>query len=355
MPRPRRRRNRFSDQAALEALLRFGPELSGLRELQLAAQQQFTTGVRQATAGRRAIGQAITAAQPDVRAIYNRAGDRVENTNAVLGSSMEGAPASLQAALAQEQSGFSNRLEESRADALTDLKGRRVAAREGEHTAIRAARDEFANTLAQVMRRNLDLQRERGAFTAMRSGELRQAAQERADQFALKEMDLTQSERNSLRSAGIDPSTGKPIPGGPLTDGGGRAGGRGGRATNEKHLEWETTIEQIANTAKRYRGKMSRAEIVEKLKAGRPQQTIRVDPETGEPLPNPATLPAIPQFDADLRMTAALDMALDGHLSRATQRKLHRAGFSVKRLNLTSYGDWRQGIMNSGAGQHPRT
>jgi hypothetical protein len=97
------------------------------------------------------------------------------------------------------------------------------------------------------------------------------------------------------------------------------------------------------SAASRYKGKMPRAKIVEKLKAGRPQQRIDTDPDTGEKLRNPVSLPAIPQYKADLRMTAALDVALDGHLSRATQKRLHRAGFSLQQLGLPTYGEWKRG------------
>ena len=54
------------------------------------------------------------------------------------------------------------------------------------------------------------------------------------------------------------------------------------------------------------------------------------------------TLPKIPQYAADLRMSAALDIALAGHLSKTTQQRLQRAGFSVRDLGLTTYGEWRR-------------
>jgi hypothetical protein len=59
-----------------------------------------------------------------------------------------------------------------------------------------------------------------------------------------------QSERNSLRSAGIDPKTGRPIPGGKLDPK--RAGKKGG-PTGSQYLNWQTSIEDIASAAKRLR------------------------------------------------------------------------------------------------------
>jgi hypothetical protein len=54
------------------------------------------------------------------------------------------------------------------------------------------------------------------------------------------------------------------------------------------------------------------------------------------------SLPAIKAYPADLRMSAALDVALFGHLTRATQRRLHKAGFSVNELGLPTYGEYRR-------------
>lgn len=373
MPQPRRRRGgRWANQAALEALLRFGPEQSGLAELQLAAQQQFTTGVRQANAGRRAIGQAISAARPDVRAIYNRADDRVGNINAVLGDSMAAAPASLQAAMAQEQAGFGRRLEESRADALTGLKERRIAAREGEVTAVRAARDEFAGTLAQIMRRKLDLAREQGTFTALRTGELRQAARERADQFAMQQAELTQSERNSLRSAGIDPNTGQAIPGGRLDpDANNRPGdqsdGKGnkgrGWASQEQHAAAQDMVDlaireaaTLRKAAEASNGRVSREEIADLLTSGADDQEIALhDPQTGRPLynkdgtPKTRRIPGVPQIKSQTLLDAALDMAFLGYITPKNYRRLRARRLRVADLpSLTTYRDWRRALGQSG-------
>lgn len=362
---PRRRGGRWANQAALEALLRFGPEQSGLAELQQAAQGQFTTGVRQAVAGRRAIGQAITAARPDVAAIYNRAGERTGDINAVLGGSMANAPASLQAAMAQEQAGFGRRLEESRADALTGLKDRRIAAREGEVTAVRAARDEFANTLQQIMRRKLDLQRESGAFTALRTGELRQAAQERADQFAMQQADLTQRERNSLRSAGIDPDTGKAIPGGPLTDGKGGKGNKGrGWASQEQHAAAQDQVDLAIREAGQLRKLgASRAEIADLLSGGAEDEEIALhDPQTGKPLYNPdgtpktRRVPGVPKIASQALLSAALDQVFNGYLTPANYRRLRARRLRVEDLPaLVTYKDWRRKAQDPWGAGHEHT
>jgi hypothetical protein len=41
-------------------------------------------------------------------------------------------------------------------------------------------------------------------------------------------------------------------------------------------------------------------------------------------------------------MSAALDIALFGHLTPATEKRLRRAGFSPKRLGLPTYGRYKR-------------
>jgi hypothetical protein len=108
---------------------------------------------------------------------------------------------------------------------------------------------------------------------------------------------------------------------------------------------------------------LSRAQIVDKLSAGRPAQTLLVATKNsgsiraGDQLPEGLTpqekkavgatqqaLPAIKAYPADLRMSAALDVALFGHLTPATERRLRRAGFSLRRLGLPTYGQHRASL-----------
>jgi hypothetical protein len=106
---------------------------------------------------------------------------------------------------------------------------------------------------------------------------------------------------------------------------------------------------------------LSRAQIVDKLSAGRPAQTVLVATKNsgaikaGDPLPEGLTpqekkavgapsrrCPRSSRTPADLRMSAALDVALFGHLTPATERRLRRAGFSLRRLGLPTYGQYKR-------------
>jgi hypothetical protein len=362
-----RRGNRWTRQAALEALLRFGPELSGLKALQREAEGQFRSSVHGARATARGTVQAVRGAKPEVRDIYHDARHATKDIGQVIGPDMAGVPASLQAAISQETTGFRNRMAESQAAALTDLTQQRVAAQAGKGAAIRSARDEFANQIQQVLQRRLDLAQEQGAYTSLRVGELRQEAQKRADQFALKQMGLTQSERNSIRSSGIDPNTGKPIPGGrldPKTE-----KGKKGRATRAQIGSAQDTV-GLANswvTRLRHAG-LDRHDIAQVLLSGRESSTVQIhDPSTGKPVYNPDGTPktkkvsAVPKIASQLLLSATLDQHFGGYVSEATRRKLHRRGIYLTDLGLVNLRDYRRknkprphgGPPSSGAGGYP--
>ena len=334
-----RRRGRWARQAALESLLRFGPEISGLTELQRAAESQFSDSVQGARASARGTVAAVRAARPEVRQVYSRAGERVGNINAVLGDSMASAPASLQAAMAQEQAGFGRRLEESRADALTGLTERAVGAREGKGAAIRAARDEFAGTLQQVLRRRMDLAREQGTFAALRTGELRQAAQERADQFAIENMRLSGQERRSLRSSGVDPDTGRPIPGGRLDPDANRKPGDQGRDKNGKKWLPPASQQRVSDRISAAIGaaRTLKQEGRSRREAGQTLLTGRPSIDLGEGLKTVS----IKSTD-QLLARAALDMTYQGYMSPATERLLRKRGVRVRNLGLKTYAQYKR-------------
>jgi hypothetical protein len=360
----RRRPSRWASQAALQALIRFGPEESGLRALEHEARDTYRSTVRGARGAARGIVGEVRAVTPQTRHAYDEAGLAAARTaHNVVDPALRGLPQnSLSAAVKIEQGDYQRNLQESKAAEIADLGSRRVSAREGAAFAVTNAKSEFVSSLAKILERHQDLLREKGAFTASTAQELQTAAQERAQQLEiangrLRQQDRTsrrstrQSERNSLRSAGINPDTGKPIPGGKLDP---RAKANGHPASRDKHIEWQTDIQQIASAAERYKGKLSRAQIVEKLSAGRSAQQVLVD-RNGNPLSeglspqekksvgaHRVSLPAIKAYPADLRMSAALDVALFGHLTRATQRRLHKAGFSVNELGLPTYGEYRR-------------
>jgi hypothetical protein len=365
----RRRANRWASQAALQALVRYGPEESGLLELQREAGSELSTATRQARGTAEGVVNQVNAARPDVRGIYNRAGlaqaktaTTLEGDTAALGSVAD----SIKAGASLEQTVGLRHLREAKADALTDLASRGVAAKEGRVWAVRKAQDDFAASMAKVLQRKVDLAREKGAFTASTMDNLMQADLDRRQQLAIANARLTQSERGSLRSAGINPDTGKPIRNGPLDpnsplnrqrDRSGRGGGGKGRfdATKAQIGAAQDDFALARRWATRLaNGGASRAAVQGVLSQGQSASEKEVqlhDPATGKPLFNrdgtPKTVTRrrgeVPQVKSGLLLQAALEMTYDGHLSRATARRLRERGIHPKQVgDVVLYRDWRR-------------
>jgi hypothetical protein len=317
------RRSRFADDAALQALVRYEPEESGLKALAQQARADYGVSVRQAqTTGDLTLQAAREALSGPGAATLQRGG-------------------------ALEVAQQLGNLRASKAAALEDLNTRAVAARQGQQFGVLQARTKFQSDMAKILGQSQSLGRQRGAFTASTINSLEEAARGRAvtrrgqDKTAeaaagrldatLRGQDLSHADRVAAQKAKARDS---------------RTATGAKRVSQDKHLEYQTSIQSIASYAQKYKGKLSRAQIVQKLTQGRPQTSGYADAQ-GNPVPKttpgarPYTLTKIPQFAPDLKMTAALDVALDGHLSRATLAKLARAGFVIKDLNLPTYGQYK--------------
>jgi hypothetical protein len=377
----RRRPSRWASEAALQALIRFNPEESGLRALKQEARGEYRSTVRGARGAARGIVGEVKAVTPQTRHAYDEAGLAAARTaHSVVDPALRGLPQnSLSAAVKIEQGDYQRNLQESKAAEIADLGSRRVSAREGAAFAVTNAASVRNAALAKIADRFQALRQEKGAFEASTAATLQDDARQRRQQLRIAQAGLRQrdaasrrtarqSERNSLRSAGIDPQTMKPYPNGKLDPK--APGKKKGGATHSEYLKWQTSIEEVSAAAARLRNakdrqgrplNLSRAQIVDKLSAGRPAQTLLVATKNsghikaGDQLPEGLTpqeksavgatkqaLPAMKPYAPDLRMSAALDVALFGHLTPATEKRLRRAGFSPRRLGLPTYGHYKR-------------
>jgi hypothetical protein len=356
---PRRNRQpgrRFYQQAELEALLRYGPELRALEEIALQARKTFKGTKRSAKANARAITNAVDAAEPRVADIYQDAGQSLNAyQDAAGGPVAAGTPAAL------EQAAAAQRLTESQALVQTELAQRRVGAQEGKQFAIQQARSQFADEIGQVLRQRRGVAKEAGAFTALTGRELYQdAAQRRADR-RMSLLGLQQDERQSLRSSGIDPDTGAPIPGGRLDqDANGRPGDQSPGANGKKP---KLTQLQRNDAASKYETAASRASTLRDndipfnaaLSAltqgvpGRKNDPIydpatgkaRIDEKTGQKLyrgpdgkvtTSPGRDEVDPVSAPPLLVRAALEVAYYGYIRRDTAKKLRQRGINPKKV-----------------------
>ena len=188
--------------AALQALVRFGPEESGLRAAERQALGSYESTVAGAEATRKGITQALNVVRPRVVRDYGAATTQAANARAVAAPDVANLPADspLRAAVAAEQAGFTSRLGESRANTLTELGQRKIDAVSGAAYAKKSARETLGSDIAKLFERKQDLAREKGAFTVATAGELKRAAQQRADTLANQEANRATTRRGQTLS-----------------------------------------------------------------------------------------------------------------------------------------------------------
>jgi hypothetical protein len=319
----RRGTNRFASQAALEALVRFGPELSGLKELQRSAQSNFLTAVNQARGSANSIVGTIDSAMPQVSKIYDDAGLKQA---AVAGTLMHkdvaglsGVADSIKAGASLEAAGAANRLNESRSSALTDLSQQKVRARQGEQFAIGNARDQFVSAVEKILNRKQDLRREQGAFKAATINDLAEAEANRV----LKRQEGAANRENARDIAGVD-ENGQIVKGGPK-DPKVKKDAEGKKVnTDLQHGELDDKVGSARRQVEGLKAGRNRKQIMDILVNGRPAQTVEVDGAE-------VKLPGIDKR-SPLVARAAIELYFDKKISRKTLKKLHARGFSVKKL-----------------------
>jgi hypothetical protein len=362
----RRRNRRFISQAASEALVRFGPELSGLRELQRTAKSNLSLGVHQAQATSRGIEAAVAQARPGLAKVYDKAGlQQAAIAHTLIGSDLAGlGPGAdrFKAAGATEAAGAASRLGEAKTNALTDLTSRGVRAKEGEQFQIEQALRQFTSDYKSILQRKQDLRKEKGAFTATT---LEQLAQDAADR-QLKKSIASAGNATTLAAKGVD-GQGNPLPG-RHPDGRPRAGsgtkrlpGGAKLLTQSEHNTLSSKItdarDSVSDLVKAgIKSGKSRAEINKALAHGIPGYTVH-DPLTGRLKINkdgsPVTQPGLKAVPELLR-NVILDQIFYGGISHATAAKLHSKGYSVAHLGLktvTAAQIRRRRVANSPAGQ----
>lgn len=343
-----RRSNRFVDQASLEALVRFGPELSALSELRREAIGEANTSIASARSSGRFVRQGIAAARPDIRNAYSQAGQVAQQQSIVSNADVAGLPANSpeRAAALLEQSGLKGRLAESQAQAQTDLTQRSVGSRQGQAAAVTTARSKLASDLTKILDRKISLAQEEGAFTASTAQSLQEQATKDAQALQIAGARINQSERNSLRSAGINPDTGRPIPNGRLDPN--RPGVSGGRKLKAPSSRDASLVGEAVSLAKAFRQEgTSRRDAAAVLRSGHPSRpvyrTVQVRNAAGKVTGTkqvrvlnadgtPKMTRAIPQLGDQSLLQAALDLAYNGFITYRSAQQLHRRGLRADAL-----------------------
>jgi hypothetical protein len=321
---------RYRQQAKDLAVVRYGPELGALTALLKQAQQTRSEQIGSARTANAAIQSSLDLARPEARNVYTAAQRTANAQNAITAPSLAALPAGnpYSAAAAIEQSGLKGRLAESKAATLSELSQRRVDAAAGYAGTRRQAQRDYGKTLGQLGDRGRGITQEMGAYIGSTIADLTGAdAKARAEAKRIAAQ-LNASRGNAWISAGVDPATGKPIPGGRLDPNAPQnqpesakptkpskptGADRTAAADYSKAQKW---IERLDNpTLHKQVGsnrKAARHAIAENLLLGNPK----------------AGIPAVPRPV----LSAALDMYFDGEIGNNTVRLLHQLGYKVGRL-----------------------
>lgn len=342
------RRSRFADDAALQALVRYEPEESGLKALAQQARADYGVSVRQAQTTGDLTLQAAKEAIPAVSQIYDKAGlDQAGTANLVspeLAALTGPGAATLQRGGALEVAQQLGNLRSAKAAALEDLNTRAVAARQGQQYGILGARQKFTADMAKILGQSQSLARQKGAFTASTIGSMTEAAlgrelsarnsarqartAQRGQDITARGQDLSHADRQAAIQQRRDAAANKPrtATGRKLAPSGEHRTVRDNIAKGVQALKTLDPDRNVANWGPN--GQL--------LEMGQKPITFH-DPTTGKPviLPNgtPKVSPDIPAI-GHLPTRVALDLYYHRGITADTKRLLANAGYSVAQLGL---------------------
>lgn len=349
------RQRQLVDQVQQQALLRFGPDTSALRAAATAAAQQRTQAVATAHSGATGVVSAIDQALPAATQIYRDANRSTNRTNAQVATDLaplSNVADSIKAASDLEAQNALQHITQAKAATLTGFQQQKTAARGGEQYAVNRAQTDFVDAMTKVLQAQQDLAGQKGAFTSSTLQTLLEAELNRQAGLKKSHISANQSERNSIRTSGIDPNTGLPIKGGKLDP---KAKKDPNAATHTDYKDATSQITQALTslgTLDPSRNRDNRLDLGQLLRAGHESQQIydtvpaptSTDPNGTKTVPKlnngvPVKTPSIPKFD-DAFAQAALDMYYDGHVSADTVDKLRKLGLRhlVKRLPVKRHG-----------------
>ena len=324
----------------MSAVLRYQPQLRALLELRMEAKSTYKTGVAQARGNADASIATIQGAQRQVGGFYDQAGLDQARTASIVNQDIGGLNLSpdLRAAVGLEQANAASRVSTGRAQTQSGLSQQMASARAGGQFASNKAYDDLVTALQKIGEQRMGILSDKSTFTASERARLAGEARDRALRVRLETMGNTQSERNSLRSSGIDPDTGKPIPGGKLDPsakkGPKRLPGGAKLATVAQHGAFQDQVDSLHAWVNAHKGDYgSRHEMARDLSEGVPASTV-TDPNTGQKIKDPG----VPKASSQLALSVALDLGWDGKISRhgfqgqGNLGRLHSRGYSVKRL-----------------------
>lgn len=324
--------------AAARAKVKYGQQRSDLQSLLGEAGRNLQTDLVAADAASRSAQHYARASKPEIKNIYDTASRHFAGAKQDVANStaVSGPVASLLSAITtREQADADQRLASSRARSLSSLNDRIQAAVAGKAYAQTAATDKYRTTVSDLQKRLRDVGDQEGSFIVSEMADIEEKnadrAAKRSDTLStITKYGIPESEWRAMTTAQRQ----QVIKDFNKKSGGASTKGVGGAkpATRAEMRDFQGTFAKALrhiNTLKADNKGKSRGELANTLIKG----------QRGDPTKNVADVPSIGD---QLALSMALDMAYDGHISRANARKLH-AGRGIRVADVpgaVSYASW---------------
>jgi hypothetical protein len=330
---------REKQQAKALIDLEYGPQYNQVRDLWGQTRKQYLNDL----SGARTIADSVTrtakAADPKVRAIYGDAASDLKRTGSYVDQALEavgpGTPTGLSGlmdrAMQRERGSARNANTAARTGALTDLQSKITGAAAGKALAYKAAKNTLTSSRNDLTQRLADLTGQSGSkMTALLSGmeDDRSKANTKTRESGNKT--ILSGPYRGHKQAEVDAATPDQLRQWEKqnTKTTGKGKGKSNRTTTYRQGQYSDDINEAAGIAAQlYAGGDSRHQIAQKLLHG-----TTVPPGTNKQ--------PVPKF-GQLVASAALDMAIDKHISRANADALHKRKLRVSDIRgAVSYQDW---------------
>lgn len=328
---------REKQQAQALTDLEFDPQFRQIRDLWGQTRSQYLKDLSAARNRSKATQQVARASQPKTAGFFDDAVKGLKTTNKTVDQAIAavgpGTPSGLsgliQTAMARERGTANNRVTGEKASALNDLEQKITGAEAGKTLAYTAAKGNLLSQRKDLTQKLQDLSSDKGnKMTALLTEMV--GARSEANAATRAERDKTTAESNKTLTSGpyrgltqsqVDSMSAKELRDYEKTNekGTGKGKGRNPRATNDMVKDLSDDFNEALKFAGDYRTqKQPRNVAADDLLRGRvPKKGESFDP--------------VPKF-GQLAASLALDMAYDGHISRANAQRLHKLGYKVDDL-----------------------
>lgn len=202
--------SQWASQASIEALLKYGPQESVLRQATDTAQQNYQAALDAARTYAAMTSHSAELAREPTQALYDAGRARAQGISDTLAKGFAGLSGpgvdAIKAASLAGQADLGGVLNNEGTAALQHLTDVGVAAKAGQQAGAKSAHDQLVSDLTKVLQSQQDLATQKGAFTALTYDQLHQQAQKLANASSIAAGHDATSRGDAYISAGLDPN-----------------------------------------------------------------------------------------------------------------------------------------------------